>query len=241
MLDETFAQYSALMAMKHLYGPDQIRKFLKFELDSYLRARGGEAVEELPLVRVEDQGYIHYRKGSLVMYRLQDEVGEEPVNRALRHLIKDYAFKPAPYPASKDFVRYLRAEVGPEHQQLITDLFEKITLYDLRVTHAASKKRPDGKFDVTVEVNGRKLYADGQGKEREAPLDEPFDLALLDKEPLKGDFGPKDVILLRHVPVRSGRQTFAFVADRAPKFAGVDPYNKAIDRNSDDNVASVEG
>ncbi len=239
MLSETFAQYSALMAMKHLYGPDQIRKFLKFELDSYLRSRGGEAVEELPLERVEDQGYIHYRKGSLVMYRLQDEIGEDAVNRALRKLIHDYAFKGPPYPASKDFVADLRAEVGPDKQQLITDLFEKITLYDLRAVHASSKRRADGRYDVTLQVSAKKLYANGQGKETEAALNEPFDIGLFAREPGKADFGPKDVILFKHLAVHSGKQSFAFTVDRAPKFAGVDPYNKAIDRNSDDNTIPV--
>ena len=239
MLSETFAQYSALMAMKHLYGPDQIRKFLKFELDSYLRSRGAEAVEELPLERVEDQGYIHYRKGSLVMYRLQDEVGEAAVNRALRHLLHDYAFKGPPYPASRDFVADLRAEVGPDKQQLVTDLFEKITLYDLRAVRAFSNKRADGRYDVTLEVSAKKLYANGQGKETEAAMDEPFDVGLFDKQPGKPDFGPKDVILFKHLPVKSGMQTFRFTVDRAPKFAGVDPYNKAIDRNSDDNTVPV--
>jgi ABC-2 type transport system permease protein len=239
MLDETFAQYSALMAMKHLYGPDQIRRFLKFELDSYLRARGGEAVEELPLVRVENQPYIHYRKGSLVMYRLQDELGEGVVNAALRQLLKDYAFKGAPYPSSKDFVRYLRALAPADKQQLITDLFEKITLYDLRAVKASARKRPDGRYDVTLQVSGRKLYANGQGKETEAPLNEDFDIGLFAREPGKPDFGAKDVILLKHLQVRSGQQSFTFVTAKAPKFAGVDPYNKAIDRNSDDNVTAV--
>ena len=87
MLSETLAQYSALMVMKHMYGPDMIRKFLKYELDSYLRGPRRRRVEEQPLERVEDQPYIHYRKGSLVMYRLQDEIGEDAVNRALRQLL----------------------------------------------------------------------------------------------------------------------------------------------------------
>ena len=51
ILVETMAQYSALMVMKHLYGEDKIRRFLKFELDNYLRSRGGEVVEELPLTK----------------------------------------------------------------------------------------------------------------------------------------------------------------------------------------------
>ena len=31
------------MVMEKLYGRDQIRRFLQFELDRYLRSRGGEA------------------------------------------------------------------------------------------------------------------------------------------------------------------------------------------------------
>jgi ABC-2 type transport system permease protein len=175
------------------------------------------------------------------MYRLQDELGEAAVNAALRHLLKDYAFKGAPYPTTRDFLADLRAEARPDQQQLITDLFEKITLYDLRAVHASSKKRPDGRYDVALEVTGKKLYATGQGKESEAPMDEAFDVGLFTREPGKPDFAAKDVILLKHLKVRSGRQVFRFVVDRAPRFAGVDPYNKAIDRNSDDNVTPVGG
>ncbi len=241
MLAETFAQYSALMAMKHLYGPDQIRKFLKYELDTYLRSRGGEASEEQPLYRVEVQPYIYYRKGSLVMYRLQDELGEAPVNRALQKLIARYAFKGAPYPSTTDFLADLRAEAPADKQQLITDLFEKITLYDLKALKAMSKRRPDGRYDVTLDVSGAKLYADGKGKETPAPLDEAFDIGLFAKEPGRADFTAKDVILFEHVPIHSGPQTFHFTVARPPAFAGVDPYNKAIDRNSEDNIAHVGG
>jgi aminopeptidase N len=129
-LSETLAQYSALIVMEKTYGQDGIRKFLKFELDRYLRSRGGERVEELPLIRVENQPYIHYRKGSLVMYLLRERMGEAKVNAALRRLLAQYAFKGAPYPRSQDLVDALRAEAGadPVAQQLITDLFEKITL-----------------------------------------------------------------------------------------------------------------
>src|SRR6185437_9862285 len=39
MLSESLAQYSSLMVMKHKYGADQMRKFLKYELDAYLVGR----------------------------------------------------------------------------------------------------------------------------------------------------------------------------------------------------------
>jgi ABC-2 type transport system permease protein len=38
------------------------------------------------------------------MYRLQSEIGEDNVNRALRKLIADHAFKGAPYPTTLDFL-----------------------------------------------------------------------------------------------------------------------------------------
>ena len=241
-LSETLAQYSALIVMEKTYGPDGIRKFLKRELDSYLRGRGGDPIEELPLMRVENQPYIHYRKGSLVMYLLRDRIGEEKVNAALRRLLAQYAFKGAPYPRSQDLVDALRAEAGPEHQQLITDLFERITLYDLKTKVAEARKRPDGKWDVTLEVEARKLYADGQGKETAAPIaGEAFDVGVFTAEPGKPGFGPEDVAYFRLTSLKTGVQKVTVTVDKQPKFAGVDPYNKLIDRNSDDNAVKVAG
>jgi ABC-2 type transport system permease protein len=240
MLSESFAQYSALLVMEKLYGREQVRKFLKYELDRYLRSRGGEVIEELPLARVENQPYIHYQKGTLVMYWLREVVGTEKVNRALARFIQQHAFKPAPYPSSLDFLRLLREEAGPENETLITDLFERITLVDVKTTAARVAKRDDGRFDVTLDVEARKLYADGKGKETEAPLDEPFDIGVFTAEPGKKDFNAESVLLFERRPIRTGKQTITLTVDKQPKFAGVDPYNKRIDRNSDDNVKRVE-
>jgi ABC-type transport system involved in multi-copper enzyme maturation permease subunit len=237
---ESLAQYSALMVMEQMYGPEQIRKFLKYELDRYLRSRGGEVLEELPLARVENQQYIHYQKGSLAMYLLRDQIGADKVNAALRGMIEEFAFKPAPYANGSDLVRHLRAAAGPEHQQLITDLFEKITLYDVKVTDARARKRADGRWDVELQVDARKLYADGKGRETEAPLDESFDVGVFTVEPGRKGYDKSSVIGLQRVQVRSGQQTLTLVADKEPSVAGVDPFNKRVDRNSDDNLTEVD-
>ena len=100
MLVETLAQYSALMVMKKEYGDAKMRRFLRYELDRYLLGRGGEQKKELPLSRVENQPYIHYRKGSLVMYALRDYIGEDKLNRALRAYRDEWAFKGPPYPST---------------------------------------------------------------------------------------------------------------------------------------------
>jgi ABC-2 type transport system permease protein len=240
MLSETLAQYSALMVMKHRYGEDKIRRFLKFELDTYLRRRGGELIEELPLMRVENQQYIHYNKGSLIMYLLQDRLGEDAVNRALRTVLNKYKFKGAPYPRSIELVEAFRREAKtPEDQALITDLFERITLYDLKVAEPTAVKRRDGKWDVTVPVEAKKFYADGKGNEKPAAFADRIAVGLFTAEPGRGVFNRQNVLVLQRQPVRSGKQVFRFVTDKKPTFAGVDPYNFYIDRNSDDNVAPV--
>jgi ABC-2 type transport system permease protein len=239
LTSETLAQYSALMVMEKMYGPDKIRRFLKYELDSYLRARGMERLEELPLIRVENQQYIHYNKGAVVLYLLRDQLGEEAVNRALSQLLDRYAFKGAPYARSVDLVDLLRANAPADKQALITDLLEKITLYDLRATATSATRRTDGKWDVSITIEAKKLYVDGKGKETEAPLNETLDIGLFTAKPGDGAFDRSKVLVFERRPIRTGTQTLRFVTDQKPTFAGVDPYNKWIDRNSDDNLRPV--
>lgn len=239
LTSETLAQYSALMVMKHLYGPDKIRRFLKYELDNYLGGRKQEALDELPLVRVENQGYIHYRKGAVAMYLLQERLGEAAVNRALARFVARYRFKGPPFLRSTDFVAELRKEAkAPEQQQLITDLFERITLYDLKLTDAKTRKVGTG-WQTTLTVAADKFYAGGKGAEKRVPLAEPIEIGLFTARPGLGAFSAKDVIAMERQPLRSGVQTVTIRSQRRPAFAGVDPYNFTIDRNSDDNVKDV--
>lgn len=239
VLSETLAQYSAIMVMEKRYGDAMIRRFLARGLKGYLGARGRENVAEPPLERVEDQAYVRYEKGGLVMYLLRDRMGEEAVNRALRSVIAKFAFKGAPYPSSRDLVAALRVEAKPDQQQLITDLFQHITLYDLKVESAEASKRADGKWTVAVTIDAHKRYADGRGLEKEAPLDEAFDLGLFTASPAANDFKAAKVISMRSHRLKSGRTKIMLVADRQPGFVGVDPYVKYIDRNADDNILAV--
>jgi hypothetical protein len=240
VLSETLAQYSALMVMERMYGIAEIRRFLKGSLDGYLRGRATDRIGEVPLARVEEQAHIRYQKGGMVMYLLRDVMGEEAVNRALRSLLEAYRLKGPPFASSRDLIDRLRVEAGPEHQQLITDLFEKITLYDLKVTGSRAIKRPDGRWDLEMDIEARKLYADERGVETESPLDETFDIGVFTSEPGKRGFTAEGILSLERQRVTSGKHTLTCVVDKEPKFVGIDPYNKYVDRNSDDNVKAVQ-
>lgn len=240
MLYETLSQYSALLVMEQTYGPQHLRRFLTLERDLYLEGRTDDAYGELPLYRVEGQDYIHYRKGSLVMYALKDLIGEETINRALRRLLDLRAWQTEPYAASTDFLALLREEAGPEFEDVIHDFFERITLYDLKVGDVEIQQRGDGPFVVRIGVDATKFYADAQGVETEAAFDMPVDIGLFLKDPNDPSFEEKDVILLEKHRVNAGNGVVTVTVDRKPRFVGVDPFLKLIDRNGEDNLKVVE-
>jgi aminopeptidase N len=240
LLSETLAQYSALMVMQKLYGPDKIRRFLKYELDRYLDGRKADILPEQPLIRVENQQHIHYRKGSLVMYLLQHRLGADAVNRALARLAARFRFEGAPYPRSLDLVAELRKEARTvEQQALIADLFEKITIYDLKATEAVTRRTSDGRWATRITVSAGKFTADGKGRETPAPLAETIEVGLFTARPGQGAFDRADVLSMQLWPIKAGRQVIEVVTNKKPAFAGIDPYNFYIDRDSDDNLVEV--
>ncbi len=238
LLMETTSQYSALMVMEKEYGPEKMRRFLKHELDNYLRNRAGELVEEMPILLVENQQYIHYRKGSLVMYALRDYIGEESLNRALAAYTEAVKFQLPPYTNSLEFFDYLKQEVPAEQASLLADLFEHITLYENQVEDASYAERADGKYVVTVAAKTRKVHADGQGVETEVPIDDWIDVGVFGEKEANGRT-EQTVLFLEKRHVTEADVTFELVVDEKPVRAGIDPYNKLVDRNSDDNVKKV--
>jgi len=172
------------------------------------------------------------------MYALKDAIGEENVNRALRRFIDKWGFRfrDALFPTSLDLIAEFRAVAGAEHQDLITDLFEKIVIYDLRVTDTAMQPVAGG-YEVTMTVTAAKYEADGSGAETEVPLSQMLDVAVFsdDDEALGDDDLPAPLAFERRL-ITSGEQTFTFTVPEKPGRVGIDPYIKMIDRNPDDNV-----
>ena len=88
-------------------------------------------------------------------------------------------------------------------------------------------------------IGADKFYASGKGVETKTKLAEPIEVGLFDKQPGIGPFSARDVIVVARQPLRNGAQKVTLKSSRKPAFAGVDPYNYYIDRNSDDNVKDV--
>jgi ABC-2 type transport system permease protein len=232
VLSETLSEYTALMVMKHAVGAGKMRRFLRYDLDAYLIGRAHENRKELPLAQNENQDYIHYRKGSLAMYLLQDLLGEEAVNGVLRRLLAEYGFQPAPYPSVMVLVDALRAVTPPDKAYLIDDLFESIVLYENRADGAVARRRPDGKYEVTLRATAAKVRAGELGDEKDMALKDYIEFGVDDR-------GGNPLVRERRVVDRRS-QTVTLVVDGVPARGGIDPDNKLIDKKPSDNMVPVD-
>jgi hypothetical protein len=232
VLSESLAEYTALMTMKATFGAAKMRRFLRYDLDHYLMGRATERRRELPLAQNENQEYIHYYKGSLAMYLLQDLLGENVVDGVLHDLLATHAFEGPPYPTATALVERLRAVAPPDKAYLVDDLFESIVLYENRADSASARRRPDGKYEVTIHASAGKVRAGDLGEEKPAPLRDWIEFGVdgADGTPLARE---------RRL-VESAAQTVTLVVDGRPERAGIDPDNKLIDRKPTDNMLPVD-
>lgn len=231
MMVESMAQYTALMVLEKEYGRSAMRKFLKYERDNYLRGRGKEAIGEMPLMRVENQQFIHYNKGSVVMYGLRDFIGEERINSAYRAFVDSFAFKGAPYPTTLDLYRSLEAVTPDSLRYLLEDGLKHITFYRNAVTDAKAEVKEDGSWNVTATITCAKLHTDSLGKETEVPMNDWLDVAV----ELEGGGEVK-----QRVRLRSGTNQVRLVSPREPKTVVLDPDHLFFDREGEDDRRGVE-
>jgi aminopeptidase N len=198
-----------------------------------LSGRSGELEKELPLYKVENQSYIHYGKGSVILYALQDYIGEDKVNLAMREFLEEHKYK-TPYPTSLDFLSYLEPKVPDSLNYLIEDWFKEITLYDNRLIEAIASPLENGKYEIAFEIEARKVKADSLGAETVAQLNEWVDV---------GVFADEDEKILMHqkrILLTSEKTTYRMEVDSLPVKAAIDPRHILIDRIYSDNIRKVK-
>jgi ABC-2 type transport system permease protein len=234
MLSESLAHYSALRVTENRYGKIHSRKILLFELDRYLRERTQELIAELPWMRVGNQPYIHYRKGVVAMNSIYELLGESRINEALKAYLSVFKFQENPYATSLDLQSFFNRSVTIPEQKFINNLFEQITLYDLKLLSIDSSPTASGTFDITLNVEAQLLKADGEGQEKRLPLEEYVDLGLSMKHP-EEFLSESDLSYLGRHKIVSGDNRIRINVSENPKYALIDPYVRLIDKELEDN------
>jgi hypothetical protein len=184
------------------------------------------------------------------MYTLADYIGEDKIDNALHNFLIEYRYANAsnqvdaansshsavdqPYPDTRMLVDALNAQTPTEFRYLVDDGFNRIVLYDNKAISATSQKTPDGKYKVTLNVQARKIQADGNGVESPMPLADYIEIGVFtgNKDEEKPLYMKKEMFTQEHM-------TFTIVVDQQPTRAGIDPYTKLIDRIADDNMIDI--
>jgi len=236
LMSEVLAQYSSIMILKEEYGEKAVRKFLEHEVSRYLSGRSSEDLSENPLCLVEGQGYIHYNKGSVIMYALQDYIGEENLNREISKYLYAVRYQNPPYTNSTEFLPYLKAATPDSLAYLIPDMFEKITIYDIKTDEVTYSKNENGSYTVNLSLFVNKLYADSDGKETEAEdFRDLIEIGIFNKNKEN-----EDPLYMKKLWMTPGNHKISIIVDSEPGLAGIDPYNKLIDKESSNNLLQAK-
>ncbi|MBA2243756.1 MAG: hypothetical protein H0W11_02300 [Gemmatimonadetes bacterium] len=230
VMGESLAWYSAMQLVKHVKGREQLRQFMRWmrEPNPWPPIRTG-----LPLLRAMDP-WANYRKGPYAFHALSQYIGEERVNRALRTLVEKKASSLA---TTLDMYRELQAVTPDSLRPLLRDLFEVNATWTFDTRAATAAQTPSGEWEVTLEVEARKVVADSAGVEREVPIEEPIEIGIFGRA-APGQILGRPLHVQKH-RIRSGTQTITIVVPERPARGGIDPYN-LLDWEEGDNIEAIE-
>lgn len=242
-LSESMAEYSAFMVLKKKYGDQIVQKQLRYALDRYLRGRGGESKFEKTLLDNDTQQYVWYQKGSLILYALQDYVSEDSLNAAFSQFLQDAAFRAEPpFPNTTEWYSYIQAATPDSLKYFIEDGFENIVIYENRAKEAIIKEIDATTFEVTLDFETQKVYYDGSGTELRRGTDANYIEVGVFAEDTENERGmtQREPLFVEKRWLKPGEHTITFTVNQKPAKAGIDPYNKLIDRVPEDNLIDVE-
>jgi ABC-2 type transport system permease protein len=230
VISESLAWYSAMQLVRHMKGREALRRLMSFmrQPNPWPQIRTG-----LPLLSAMDP-WANYRKGPYAFHALSEYAGEARVNAALRRLIETHR-DAGGLATTLDMYRELQAAVPDSLHPLLHDLFEVSTFWSFDTKQASAMQTPDGMWQVTLDVEARKVVADSAGIETELQMDEWIEIGVFAAGSGRRLGAP---LHLRKHRIRSGRQTIVVMVEDRPARAGIDPYN-LLDWDEGDNIEPV--
>ena len=234
LLGEALASYSAYQVVERTHGPEHLRRILRQLRVSYRVPRTRAAV---PLLRANDP-FQGYRKGPFAMYALSKYMGEERVNGALRRLLEEHGSGTSSLPTSLDLYRELQAVAPDSLQYLLHDLFEANTFWELKTERATARQTDGGTWQVTLDVQARKVVIDTAGVETVVPIDDWVEIGVF--APAERGRGLGEPLYVEMHRISSAEQTITVTVPRKPARAGIDPYHLLIDLEMGDNIEEVK-
>ncbi|MDF2432657.1 MAG: type transport system permease protein [Mucilaginibacter sp.] len=242
VIPEGLARYSALVMTEKKYGKNNMKWILQDQLWAYLWIRTRLEEKEHPLIKA-NQWFEWGGKAGVVLYGLRDLMGEDSLNSALKEFKNAYVFKnKPPFAGTNDLYRYLQKHVPDSLQYYLTDNWQKITLYNNKMVNVTSASTGNkNEYKVTMKINIEKAYIDGKGNDIPAKqMNDYIDIGIFGAETKNKDGrNQTNPLYLKKYKLAAGEHTVTITVKGKPVNAGIDPYNKLIDRMPNDNIKDI--
>ncbi|WP_116108735.1 hypothetical protein [Lewinella sp. IMCC34191] len=231
VLSEGLAWYNGIRLTEQVKGRKQLRRLLDFlhRPYPYPPMRHGE-----PLLRGIDP-HMAYRRGPFALYTLGEYSEADSIDTALRRLLARHRQPEAPLATTLDLYAELEDVLPDTLHPLLHDLFVENTFWEFDTREATARRLNDDRWEVSLEVDARKVVADTAGVESEVPLDDWVYVGAV------GQRAGEEPLYYRRHRIRSGEQTITFTLDDRPRGAGLDPYHllDLADNEDDKNYRRV--
>jgi len=223
-LMESITQYSAYKVLERKYGKEMMQKVFREEWFKYLSSRKSEPYEERPAYRVADyQSQIYYQKGAMALYHVGESLPESLLENTLNEFLIQEGYTEAPYPSSMQFVDLLKRNAPDSLINYITDALERITFYDFKLDSAAYKRTPRLVYEVQLQLEGVKFFANGKGKEQNVPFSEYIPIGFYTAD--------GELFQVEEVLAHEGQNKLALQLTRRPDKVVVDPFYKMMTKD----------
>lgn len=226
MLTESLAKYTEAMVMEKRFGKAYLSDYFRVDNHMYLVLRSMYG-KELPLIQTNDQPFVHYQKGGMVLYRLKENLGETHVNRALQQLVAQHAW-PGKKVRPADLLHALQTGADSGAMRLIDECLQQVVVYDLQIKSLGAARLPGGQYRLDLQVNIARKDAAGNP----LPVDGRFDIGVLDKA--------GKLIYAQPHHFSNAETRLSLTVGKEPGAVAIDPYQYVLDENPANNKTGID-
>ncbi len=246
VLSEGLTSYITMDAYEAKYGFDKARFALEKSTIEQMQALSMfDREKEVPLAVAGEQQYLVYNKADWVMWGLKHYMGPDNMRLAMSNFIKEFGSQGVPYPTTKDVTDAIRDVAGPDFDQLITDMWDRIVWWDMEFGEAEPTvtELPNGRFRVSIpfvmdkEIQTEDMETAESFKDIEGEtLNEWVEIGFYTDEPKTLWSAWTD---LERVRVTQAESELVFEVGTRPTHIAIDPRRLLLERNIGDNVKTL--
>lgn len=235
VLLESVTKYIEAVVLEKMYGKAMARKLAQYTQRRYFSGRSYTASPEVGMIDANEEGYLNYGKGPIVLLALRELLGERELNAALKQLIESHH---EAFTAKTDDLLDAIYRISTNSQQaLIQDWLTKVIDYELLIDDAVVKPLEDGRFEVVINIQARRFETDIEGNRNQIKINEPIIIGLYDGHL---NYARSSTIYIGGHQINQSHSTITLTVVSKPKYVAIDPAMTRLDRNLTDNTLILE-